>query len=71
MVEKDVNDKKKVNVMLAIIIEYLWMCLKNQGFEYAMVLNRHSTDIVHSVKSLYKVLNTSWDSGVFRILSDS
>ena len=65
MPEKDVSKKKKVNAILATIIEYVWMCLKY------IVLNMLSQyAIEHSPKSLYKVLNTSWDSGVFRILSD-
>ena len=46
----------KVNVIIAINIEYAWICLNKQGSEYAKVLN--IPNIMHNLETLYKVLST-------------
>ena len=43
--------------------------LNTQGSEYTKVLNM--PDIVHNLGSLYKILTTYCDRGVFRRFSDS
>ena len=67
--ETYVSEKKKVNVIVTITIEYAWICLNKQSFEIDKVLN--IPDEVHSQRSLYKILSTLWDRSVFRTLSDS
>ena len=54
MEKYEVKKKKKVNVIITIIIEYAWICLNKQSFEYAKVLN--IWDPLHSLRSMYKVL---------------
>ena len=49
--------------------EYAGMYQKNQGAEYARILNVF--DVVHSTMSLYKLLSSYRDKGVFRTLSNT
>ena len=44
--------------------EYVLICLNKQGSEFARVLNM--PDIVHRLRSLYKLLSTYGDRVVFR-----
>ena len=60
--------KTNVNVMINIIIEHAWICLSKQGSEHAWVLN--ILVIERSSRSVYNVLSTYRDMGVFRTLSD-
>ena len=48
--------------------EYVWMCLNKQISEYVRILN--VSDAVHSISSLYKLLSSCPDRGVFRALSN-
>ena len=52
--------------ILTIITEYARICLNKQVSEYATLF--HVLDKVHT---LYKVVSTSRDRGVFRTLLDS
>ena len=51
------------------MIEYAGIYLKKQSAEYARILNVF--DVVHSIRSLYKLLSSYRDRDVFRALSDN
>ena len=44
--------------------EYAWIYLNKQSSEYAKILN--VSDTVHGIRSLYKLLNSYRDRGMFR-----
>ena len=50
------------------MIEYAGIYLKKQSAEYARILN--VSDAVHSIKSLYKLLSSYQNRGLFRTLSN-
>ena len=50
------------------MIEYAGIYLTKQSAEYARILN--VSDAVHSIRSLYKLLSSYRDRGVFRTLSN-
>ena len=54
--------------VLLNIIEYTYIYLKTQSAEYARILNM--SDVVHSIRSMYKLLSSYRDRDVFRTLSN-
>ena len=51
------------------MVEYAGIYLKKQSTEYARILNVF--DVVHSIRSLYKLLSSYRDRNVFRALSNN
>ena len=51
------------------MIDYAGIYLKKTECEYARILNL--SDAVHSIRELYKLLNSYGDRYVFRTLSDN
>ena len=51
------------------MVEYAGIYLKKQSTEYARILNVF--DVVHSIRSLYKLLSSYRDRDVFRTLSNN
>ena len=50
------------------MLEYTWIYLNKQSSEYARLVN--VSDAVRSIRSLYKLLSSYRDRGVFRRLSN-
>ena len=48
------------------IVKYTGICLQNQSYEYARILN--VSDAVHGIRSLYKLSSSYHNRDVFRIL---
>ena len=59
--------REYVFIMLNIF-EYVWIYLNKLSSEYSGILN--VSDVVHSIRSMYKVLSNYRDRGVFRTLSN-
>ena len=67
----------KPEYLLIIMSQDVWICLYNAEYDwkcqhipekYARILN--VSDVVHTIRSLYKLLGSYWDRDVFRTQSN-